>query len=73
MSLARASIVQRWAETKGTDPIFAMIDGANCPQLPAAADKHAVFTQQRIAAPQHRQRVVSTQQLALGDELLAAR
>jgi hypothetical protein len=36
MSLARSSIVQRWTETKGTDPIFAAIDGANCPHLPAA-------------------------------------
>jgi hypothetical protein len=36
MSLALTSIVQRWTDTKGTDPIFAAIDGTNCPNLPAA-------------------------------------
>ncbi|WP_427963491.1 hypothetical protein [Altererythrobacter sp.] len=34
MSLSLRSIKQRWRETEGTDPIFAMIDGANCPNLP---------------------------------------
>ena len=36
MSLAVSSIVKRWHDTKGKDPIFAAIDGANCPNLPAA-------------------------------------
>jgi hypothetical protein len=36
MSLAVTTIAQRWADTKGTDPIFAAIDGANCPNLPRA-------------------------------------
>jgi hypothetical protein len=35
MSLSLASIKRRWAETGGKDPIFAMSDGANCPNLPA--------------------------------------
>jgi hypothetical protein len=36
MSLALSSIVRRWHDTKGKDPIFAAIDGANCPDVPAA-------------------------------------
>ena len=36
MSLALTSIRRRWAATKGADPIFAAIDGMNCPDLPAA-------------------------------------
>ena len=39
MSLAVSSIVKRWHDTKGTDPIFAAIDGANCPNLAAADPK----------------------------------
>ena len=35
MSLSLRSIQERWNETNGTDPIFAMVDGANCPNLPA--------------------------------------
>ena len=31
MSISVATINERWQETDGTDPIFAMIDGANCP------------------------------------------
>lgn len=34
MSLSVQSIRERWAATKGADPIFAMVDGANCPNLP---------------------------------------
>jgi hypothetical protein len=36
MSVALTSIVRRWHDTQGKDPIFAAIDGANCPNLPAA-------------------------------------
>jgi len=36
MSVALSSIVRRWHDTQGKDPIFAAIDGANCPNLPAA-------------------------------------
>lgn len=35
MSLARSTIVRRWHDSDGTDPIFAAIDGRNCPNLPA--------------------------------------
>lgn len=35
MSLSLRSIRERWDETGGTDPIFAMVDGANCPNLPS--------------------------------------
>jgi hypothetical protein len=34
MSLALTSIVSRWQDTRGTDPIFAAVDGKNCPHLP---------------------------------------
>lgn len=34
MSLSIATIRQRWDETEGRDPLFAAIDGANCPHLP---------------------------------------
>ncbi len=34
MSLSVATIRQRWTETGGKDPIFAAVDGANCPSLP---------------------------------------
>lgn len=36
MSLAAATVRQRWLETQGRDPIFAAIDGSNCPNLPQA-------------------------------------
>lgn len=34
MSLSARSAQQRWDETNGKDPLFAAIDGANCPSLP---------------------------------------
>ena len=34
MSLSVNSIRERWDATGGTDPIFAAIDGSNCPTLP---------------------------------------
>lgn len=34
MSLSVATIGERWRATQGRDPLFAMIDGANCPSLP---------------------------------------
>ena len=33
MSLSAASAQRRWAETGGKDPLFAAIDGSNCPDL----------------------------------------
>lgn len=37
MSLSLATIAQRWTETAGRDPLFAAVDGANCPDLPQSA------------------------------------
>jgi mono/diheme cytochrome c family protein len=34
MSLAAAEVRDRWKETSGKDPVFAAIDGSNCPTLP---------------------------------------
>ena len=34
MSISTATIQQRWRDTQGKDPLFAAIDGANCPHLP---------------------------------------
>jgi hypothetical protein len=34
MSLSTETIRQRWQETQGKDPIFAAVDGMNCPHLP---------------------------------------
>jgi hypothetical protein len=55
MSLARSSITQRWKDTDGTDPIFAAIDGMNCPdQPPADPASHSLLLERglfRIALP----------------------
>ena len=37
MSVSVASLRERWTETQGKDPIFAAIDGSNCPDLPQSA------------------------------------
>ena len=34
MSISVATIQRRWRETQGHDPLFAAIDGSNCPHLP---------------------------------------
>ena len=34
MSVSAEAIQKRWQETKGKDPIFAAVDGKNCPDLP---------------------------------------
>ena len=36
MSVSAAMIRRRWSETDGKDPIFAAVDGSNCPNLPQA-------------------------------------
>lgn len=36
MSLSTETIQRRWEQTGGKDPLFAAIDGANCPALPQA-------------------------------------
>ncbi len=38
MGLSLASIRQQWELTKGNDPLFATIDGANCPNLPRGVE-----------------------------------
>lgn len=44
MSVSAETIARRWEETKGADPIFAAIDGANCPNLPMAErDSHSLL------------------------------
>lgn len=34
MSLSTGRVQERWQETQGADPVFAAIDGSNCPSLP---------------------------------------
>jgi hypothetical protein len=55
MSLSVASIRQRWRVTNGTDPIFAAIDGMNCPNQPAGEEtSHSLLLHRglfRIALP----------------------
>lgn len=36
MSLSAATAQERWQATQGKDPLFAAVDGANCPTLPQA-------------------------------------
>ncbi len=44
MSVTPASLHDRWDETKGRDPVFAAIDGSNCPDLPQdAAGSHSLL------------------------------
>jgi len=55
MSVAAGSLRDRWIETGGRDPIFAAIDGSNCPDLPQqAAASHSLLLEKglfRIALP----------------------
>ena len=55
MSVSTASLRERWIETGGRDPVFAAIDGSNCPDLPqAAAATHSLLLERglfRIALP----------------------
>lgn len=55
MSLSVSSIRQRWEATQGRDPVFAMVDGANCPNLaPAQRASHSLLLERglfRIARP----------------------
>jgi hypothetical protein len=36
MSLSADAVRERWTQTQGRDPVFAAIDGSNCPDLPQA-------------------------------------
>jgi hypothetical protein len=55
MSVSVASIRQRWEDTAGRDPLFAPVDGANCPHLPAGERaSHSLLLERglfRIALP----------------------
>ncbi len=55
MSLALTTIQQRWQATAGSDPLFAPIDGQNCPDQPRAeAASHSLLLQRglfRVALP----------------------
>lgn len=55
MSLSVENIRRRWSDTGGRDPLFAPVDGANCPTLPPAArDSHSLLLDRglfRVALP----------------------
>jgi cytochrome c peroxidase len=55
MSLAAANIRYRWQVTKGQDPLFAAVDGSNCPALPQTQESaHSLLLERgvfRIALP----------------------
>ncbi len=39
MSLSTGTLRERWKTTDGRDPVFAAIDGSNCPDLPQRSEK----------------------------------
>jgi hypothetical protein len=44
MSVAAATVRERWTATEGKDPLFAAVDGSNCPDLPQAdAKSHSLL------------------------------
>jgi hypothetical protein len=55
MSLTVRSVRERWEATRGTDPLFAAVDGMNCPDLPPADPRsHSLLLERglfRIALP----------------------
>ena len=55
MSLAAANLRYRWQVTKGQDPVFAAVDGSNCPNLSQAQESaHSLLLGRgvfRIALP----------------------
>src|ERR1051326_1177208 len=49
MSLSPPSARERWTETRGKDPLFAAIDGANCPDLRTEAmDSHSLLLERGL-------------------------
>ena len=64
MALSVQSIRARWAATRGQDPLFAAVDGMNCPGLPAdEAQSHSLLLERglfRIALPWPPQRADGT-------------
>jgi hypothetical protein len=55
MSISTATLRTRWNETNGRDPIFAAVDGSNCPDLPQdRRESHSLLLERglfRIALP----------------------
>ena len=55
MALSLRSVRERWSATGGKDPLFAAVDGMNCPNLPAADPKsHSLLLERglvRVALP----------------------
>ena len=55
MALSVRSVRERWEATRGTDPLFAAVDGMNCPNLPAGDPKsHSLLLERgliRVALP----------------------
>lgn len=55
MSLSVENIQKRWRETDGRDPLFAAVDGANCPTLPQGErESHSLLLNRglfRVALP----------------------
>jgi cytochrome c peroxidase len=55
MSVSAASLRERWKETQGKDPVFAAVDGSNCPDLPQEAlSSHSLLIEKglfRISLP----------------------
>lgn len=39
MSVSATTLRDRWKQTEGRDPVFAAVDGSNCPDLPQAAER----------------------------------
>jgi hypothetical protein len=49
MGLSAASVRERWNATNGKDPIFAAIDGMNCPHLPPGSpDSHSLLLERGL-------------------------
>jgi hypothetical protein len=55
MSLSLTTIRERWDQTGGRDPLFAAVDGRNCPNLPAGDEaSHSLLLERgliRVALP----------------------
>ena len=55
MGLSLETIRRRWQDTQGADPLFAAVDGSNCPSLPQAAQSsHSLLLSRglfRVALP----------------------
>ncbi len=55
MSISIATLRTRWNETNGRDPVFAAVDGSNCPDLPQERrESHSLLLERglfRIALP----------------------